>query len=254
MTLVLVVRTREGIAIVSDTVTTANSEVEMYGEMTAVEYHIYNRRKLSKIENFAVVHAGLSFLNGKTINQIVDRIPDDNPNTIEGFEYCLEMIKNKFIKEIETEPLVKGWEKGRLILSLGIIGYNNSLPFVYRLIFLRSEEDGELYDLIESEDAFVAPYYGIDYFGDYEFVQLVIRAAKKENLLKPFDILTIYDALELARELMRFLIEFQKFMVTFTVAYPVESVVITEENGFEWVDRLEYKKFHYDHDESQERF
>ena len=48
---------------------------------------------------------------------------------------------------------------------------------------------------------------------------------------------------------MQFLIEFQKFMVTFTVAYPLESAVITMENGFEWVDRMEFKKFHYDHDE-----
>ncbi|MFV2014131.1 MAG: hypothetical protein ACC656_01770 [Candidatus Heimdallarchaeota archaeon] len=249
MTLVLIVRTREGIAVVTDTVTTANTEVEMYGEMTAVEYHVYNRRKLSKIENFAIIHAGLSFLNGKTINQIVDRIPYDNPDSQEGFDYCLKQIKNKFLEEVNTEPMIKGWETGKLILSLGIIGYNDSLPFVYRLIFLRSDNDDNLIELIESEDAFDAPYYGIDYFGDFEFVQLVIRAAKKENLLKPFDILTMHGALELARTLMQFLIEFQKFMVTFTVAYPIESAIITLENGFEWVDRMEFKKFHYDHDE-----
>ncbi|OLS26067.1 MAG: hypothetical protein HeimC2_16890 [Candidatus Heimdallarchaeota archaeon LC_2] len=249
MTLVLIVRTREGIAVVSDTVTTANTEVEMYGEMTSVEYHIYNRRKISKIENFAVIHAGLSFLNGKTINQIVDRIPDDNPDSNEGFDYCVEKIRTKFMKEIKTEPLVKNWEKGRLILSIGIIGFEKNIPFVHRLIFFRNEKEGELIELVESDDTFDPPHFGIDYFGDFEFVQLVIRAAKKENLLKPFDILTIHDALELARNLMQFLIEFQKFMVTFTVAYPIESVVITLEDGFEWVDRMEFKKFHYDHDE-----
>ncbi|MHA2097896.1 MAG: hypothetical protein ACW99A_04355, partial [Candidatus Kariarchaeaceae archaeon] len=132
---------------------------------------------------------------------------------------------------------------------IGIIGYEKNIPFVHRLIFLRSENDDELIELIESDDTFSAPHFGIDYFGDFEFVQLVIREAKKENLLKPFDILTLHDALELARELMRFLIEFQKFMVTFTVAYPIESAVITMERGFEWVDRMEFKKFHYDHDE-----
>jgi hypothetical protein len=98
---------------------------------------------------------------------------------------------------------------------------------------------------LESDDAFQDPYYGIDYFGDYEFVQLVIRAAKKENLLKPFDILTLHEAMELARTLMRFLIEFQQFMVSFSVAFPVESAVITLEKGFQWVDRMEFQKFHY---------
>ena len=175
MTLALVVRTREGIAIVTDTLTTANTEVEMYGEMTPVEYHLYKRRKLSRFENFAVVHAGLSFLNGKTINQIVDRIPDEDPEVYVNFEFCSNKIREVFTAEMNKDPIVDTWERGRLLLSIGLIGYENKIPFVWRLIFLRSDEGvEEKLEIIESEDTFDSPHYGIDYFGDYEFVQLVI--------------------------------------------------------------------------------
>ena len=75
---------------------------------------------------------------------------------------------------------------------------------------------------MESDDAFVEPYYGIDYFGDYEFVRLVIKAAKKENLMKPFEILTINEAMDLVRSLLRFSIDFQRFMVEQTVSFPIE--------------------------------
>lgn len=246
MTIILVVRSVEGIAIVTDTVTTATETRTLdddSGKSSKVQYHIYNRKKLSRIGKFAVVHAGLSFLNGKTINQIVDRIPHDTSTESHS---CIEEVKTRFFEELEKDPIVERFEKGTILLSLGVIGYKDKKPFVFRLIFLRSEKDDEILELIESEDAFVSPYYGIDYFGDYEFLQLVIRAAKKENLLKPFDILTINESLDLARTLIRFLIEFQRYMVEFTVAYPIESAVITLEDGFEWVDKMQFKKFHYD--------
>jgi hypothetical protein len=37
-------------------------------------------------------------------------------------------------------------------------------------------------------------------------------------------------------------------MVSFTVSYPIESAVITRERGFDWVDQIELKEFHYDND------
>ncbi|MHA2250485.1 MAG: hypothetical protein ACXAD7_08985 [Candidatus Kariarchaeaceae archaeon] len=246
MTLVLVVRTIEGIAIVSDTLTTANTTLEIHGEEKPVEYHIYKRKKLGKLGDFAIVHAGLSFLNGKTINQIVDRIPARGTDPISH----IETIKNTFVEEIKQDKLVPKLEKDSLLLSIGIVGYKDRKPFVHRIVFFRTKDEGDdVFEIMETEDSFVAPYFGIDYFGDYDFVQLVIRAAKKENLLKPFDILTINEAMDLARTLIRFLIEFQRFMVQFTVAYPIESAVITLEEGFKWVDKMELKQFHHDHGE-----
>ena len=242
MTIILVVRSVEGIAIVTDTVTTATETRTIDEDDSKVQYHIYNRKKLSRIGNFAVVHAGLSFLNGRTINQIVDRIPHHD---ISVSHSCIEEVKKVFLEELEKDPIVEQFDKGALLLSIGVIGYKDDNPFVYRIIFFRSEKDGEKLELVESDDAFVKPFYGVDYFGDYTFLQMVIRAAKKENLLKPFDILTLNESLDLARTLIRFLIEFQKYMVEFTVAYPVESAVITQEDGFEWVDKMKFSKFNY---------
>ena len=242
VTLILVIRTREGIAVVSDTVTTANTTLEIYGEETEVEYHIYKRRKISKMHNFAIIHAGLSFVNGKTITQITDAVH----NHEDGIENCSKFVKESILKELKADPVIPKLTPESLIVSIGIVGYHDQKPFVYRIIFFRGKEGEELLDTMESEDAFVTPFYGIDYFGDYDFVQMVIRAAKKENLLKPFDILTINEALDFARSLMRFLIEFQKYMVQFTVAYPIESAIITTDDGFTWVDRMEFNKFHYD--------
>jgi hypothetical protein len=241
VTLVLVVRTIEGIALISDSLTTANTTLELQGEEKPVEYHIYYRKKMARLGNFAVVHAGLSFMNGKTITQIINRIPAPETN-IDKF---ISNIKDTFIGELKKDKLVPKLEDDFLLLSIGIVGYRDRKPFVYRIIFFKNEKLENGLEILESDDAFQDPYYGIDYFGDYEFVQLVIRAAKKENLLKPFDILTLHEAMELARTLMRFLIEFQQFMVSFSVAFPVESAVITLEKGFQWVDRMEFQKFHY---------
>ncbi len=242
MTLVLIVRTIEGIAVVTDTLTTANTTLEIYGEERPVEYHLYSRRKLSKVGNYAIVHAGLSFLNGKTVNQIVDRLTSYD----KSIKNTIETLKDKFVEEMGKDPIVPKMPNDSLLLSVGIIGYHEKKPFVYRIVFFRSKKDeDQLFDVIETKDSFDPPFYGIDYFGDYDFIQLVIRAAKKENLLKPFDILTLNEALKLARTLIRFLIEFQKYMVQFTVAYPIESCIITLEEGFQWVDKMELKKFHY---------
>jgi hypothetical protein len=199
---------------------------------------------MARIGDYGVVHAGLGFLNKKTINQIVERV---RPRDITLENIC-EELKIAIEEELYSDDSIQDLEPGFLIVSLGIVGYNDDLPFVHRIIYLRSEDENELLEVIESEDTFNEdnPPYGIDYFGDYEFVQLVIRAAKERGLLKPFDILSVNDTLELARTLMRFLIDFQRFMVSFTVSYPIESAVITRERGFEWVDQIELKEFHYD--------
>ena len=63
--------------------------------------------------------------------------------------------------------------------------------------------------------------------------------------MKPFYVLTLNEALDLARILIKFLIEFQKYLVQFTVAFPIESAVINLENGFQWVDKMEFKKLDY---------
>lgn len=56
------------------------------------------------------------------------------------------------------------------------------------------------------------------------------------QILPPFQILTLQEAVDLARVLLRFLIDFQKFMVMSTVDYPIESAVITKRAGVQPVD------------------
>ena len=243
MTLAIVIRTIEGIAVATDTVSTADTRLELNGEKQDVEYHVYMRRKLSRIGDFAIVHAGLSYLNKKTINQIVDRIPIPNDITVDD---CIKTIKDTLVAEIKADNVVKQLENNRLILSIGIIGYKNDDPFVYRMMFFRNTAKGKLFDIEDnSDEAFTDPRYGIDYFGDYDFVRLVIKAALEEKLMKPFYVLTLNEALDLARILIKFLIEFQKYLVQFTVAFPIESAVINLENGFQWVDKMEFKKLDY---------
>lgn len=243
MTLILVVRSIEGIAIVSDSTTTVNSTRKIDGEDQEVEYHIYGRQKIARIGDFAVIHAGLGFINNKTITQIVHQVKPDELTV----ENLCDHLRKAFEQELYEDDSIEDLEPGFMIVNLGIVGFRDEKPFVHRLIYLKSEEDDQLLDTMESEDTFTGSSYGIDYFGDFEFVQLVIRAAKERGLLKPFDILTLKETLELGRTLMRFLIEFQQFMVKFTVAYPLESAVITDERGFEWIDKIELEEFHYDH-------
>jgi len=243
MTLILVVRSIEGIAIVSDSTTTVSSTRPIDGVDTEVEYHIYGRQKIARIGDFAVIHAGLGFINGKTITQIVQRV---RPKELNVKGLC-DHLRQAFEKELYEDEDIENLEPGFMIVNLGIVGYQDDKPFVHRLIYLRSEDENELLETMESQDTFTGTPYGIDYFGDFEFIQLVIRAAKERGLLKPFDILTLKETLELGRTLMRFLIEFQQFMVKFNVGYPVESVVITAERGFEWIDKIELEEFRYDH-------
>ncbi|MHA2502421.1 MAG: hypothetical protein ACXAE3_06120 [Candidatus Kariarchaeaceae archaeon] len=240
MTLVLIVRSIEGIAIVSDSTTTVTSTRMIDNRETDVEYHIYGRQKIARIGDFAVVHAGLGFINKKTITQIVHHVKPEEL-TLEGL--CAE-LKYAFEVEIMEDENIEDLDPGFMLVNLGVVGYQDDKPFVHRIIYLRSENKTELIEVIESQDTFTGPAYGIDYFGDFEFVQMMIRAAKDRGLLKPFDILTLHETLELGRTLMRFLIDFQQFMVKFTVGYPMESAVITSERGFEWIDKITLRPVH----------
>ena len=244
MTLILIVRSIEGIAIVSDSTTTVTSMRTIEGEEQLVEFHIYGREKIARVGNFGVVHTGLAFVSEKTVTQIIELIEFEEITV----ESVCSKLKETFDKELLDDSIVKLQEPGDLILNLGVVGYKDGIPFVHRIIYLRPEEGEDLYEVIESEDTFTQRPYGIDYFGDFEFIQLVIRAAKERDILKPFDILTLHETLEMGRTLMRFLIEFERYMVKFTVGYPIESAVITQRRGFEWIDQIKPKEFHYDHE------
>ncbi|MCY3413705.1 MAG: hypothetical protein INQ03_18825 [Candidatus Heimdallarchaeota archaeon] len=244
MTLVLVIRTLEGIAIVSDTLSTATEMRNIEGKDKMVRYAVHKRRKITRVGDYAVVHAGLTLINGRTIDQVVRHLNFDPHGSADDF---IEAIRLEFIEELAKDPIVKQFKMNEMLISLGIVGYKDNKPFVYRFIFMPGEEDP--IDYMVNDDAFDPPYYGLDYFGDYHFIRMVIKAAKAENLLKPFEILTIYEALDFIRSLMRFSIDFQRFMVEATVQFPLESAIITRKNGFEWVDKMEIKPFRYEDNE-----
>lgn len=201
-----------------------------------------NEKKIGRLGNNAIVHAGLSFINGKSINHIVEEIQHGKP--FPDVPKLFPFIRDRFLEELEQDELIPELDPDFLLLSLGLTGYYEGNPFLHTITYYRGHDD--LIDVVESEDTFDEPLYSVDYFGDFQFVQLVIRAAKAEGLMKPFDILTVHEALDLNRTLIRFLIEFQHYMVEKTVAFPIESAVITDEHGFEWVDRMRFDKFHYD--------
>lgn len=243
MTLVLVLRTLEGIAIVSDTLSTATDIRIMDGIEKRISYPVHKRGKIARVGNLAVVHAGVTLINNRTINQIVHQLPRKSDSLME----YIDRMRIEFQTELEKDPIIKQFDPEEVLLSLGVVGYYNDKPFVYRIVFMRGIEDP--IDYLLSEDAFISPYYGLDYFGDYHFIRIVIKAAKEENLMKPFEILTIHEAMDLIRALMRFSIDFQRFMVEATVMFPLESAIITRD-GFQWIDKMGIKKFHYqDHDD-----
>jgi hypothetical protein len=126
-------------------------------------------------------------------------------------------------------------------LVLGVVGYTDERPETQSIEFrigINPESNREVRHLIRDLSSGAPTPYGISYFGDYRFVQLVIQAAIDANLLKPFDLLTLREALDLARILLKFLIDFQKFLIISTVDYPIESVVITRHQGVQSIDKM----------------
>ena len=236
MTLCLVVRTMEGIAVVTDT--TTSSQVQIAGINR--EFHTYYRRKLVAKAKFAIVQTGIAFINNKTIADILEEaeLPEDSIAVF--IEKIVEIMESEFSLDSNLLLELPVGDNIPSFLTLGVIGYIEERPVTQSIEFrigINPENNREVRHLIK--EPFGAPNpYGIDFFGDFHFIQLVIQAANDANLLKPFNILTLREALDLARILLKFLIDFQKFLIISTVDYPIESVVITRHKGVQSIDAM----------------
>ena len=237
MTLCLVVRTMEGIAVATDTTTSTQIQIDGINR----EFHTYYRRKLVAKAKFAIVQTGIAFINNKTIAEILEgaELPEDSITVF--IEKIVEVIGSELYLD---SSLLLGLPVGDNInpfLVLGVVGYTDERPETQSIEFrigINPENNREVRHLIRDPSSGAPTPYGISYFGDYRFVQLVIQAAIDANLLKPFDLLTLREALDLARILLKFLIDFQKFLIISTVDYPIESVVITRHQGVQSIDKM----------------
>ncbi|MGD2072353.1 MAG: hypothetical protein PVG65_02565, partial [Candidatus Thorarchaeota archaeon] len=201
-----------------------------------LDYHSYYRRKLVSVGNWGIVHTGSVSINGKTIVQIIQEICDDI-DSVMNLQEIETLLKEGFQKELQSHASNDILPIDEINLTLGLVGYESNNPMTKSFYFIKTKEG-----LIETKEKILSTGpggYGISYYGDHEFIRLVIRTAIKNGLLKPFQILTLQEALDLSRILLRFLIDFQKFMIRSTVDYPIESAVITKDGGFRWVDQME---------------
>ena len=178
---------------------------------------------------------GTAFINGKTISQIIETATSN----ASSWTKLVDALKITFKAELESDTDFLSIPKGKVALTLGIAGYKGKSSGVHTLVFSRQDDGAGIESTYHSEKQ--GAKYGINYYGDFDFVNIVVEAAQKKGLLKPIKILTIREALDLARTLLRFLIDFQKFMVLSTVDYPIESAIITRTDGFQWVDQMHFE-------------
>jgi hypothetical protein len=232
MTLCIIVRTIEGIAIVTDTTTTTPSKRKVDGVDTVFSYHTYYRKKLVQIGNWAVVQTGTAFIGGKTVTQVIGEAKIE----VDSYDELKESLSGALVQAFNQDPNVPNLPPNSNLLTLGLAGYDKDRLVTIALTYRKG--DKEQIEVVEDDNTRQKPY-GISYFGDHEFISMIIEAAGKRKLLKGTAILTIREALDLARTLLTFLIDFQKFMVISTVDYPIESAVITHDDGFTWVDEME---------------
>lgn len=223
----------EGIAVATDTTTSTTAQ---FGGEEGVKtvFHTYYRRKLVLSSEWAIVQTGIAFINGKTVTALLESLPLDTESLEIVIETTTTTIKEELLKDSELMTYLPKGLGNAPFLTLGIVGYSKGRPVTHSLYF-RLEEDGSTIN-VQSKDYVEEHPYGITYYGDYRFVQLVIKAAIDANLLKPFEVLTLREALDLARVLLKFLIDFQKFMMMSTVDYPIESAVITPRGEVQPVD------------------
>ena len=235
MTLCILVRTGEGIAIATDTTTTTQRTFDVEGKSIVKHYHTYFRRKLVQIDRWAVVHTGIAFIGNRTVSQLLE----ESNLQAESFDELHQIVTETVLREFEEDvQTVSKLPVGQLLLTLGLAGYEGNTIRVQSISFRKGESS--LIDVKTQSDTTKSPY-GISYWGDYAFIELVVATAIKRGLLKATRILTLQEGLDFARVLLKFLIDFQKFMVQSSVDYPIESAVITRKDGFKWVDKMKIK-------------
>ncbi len=189
MTLCLVVRTMEGIAVATDT--TTSTPILIGGEQgMQTVFHTYYRRKLVLSKKWAIVQTGIAFINGRTVTDLLESLPIESASLKKLTESITTSIKEELLKDPTLMTnLPKGLEHNPF-LTLGIVGYTRGKPVTHSLYF-RIEEEDSVINIQEKDFAAQDNPYGITYYGDYRFVQLVIKAAIDARLLKPFELLTL---------------------------------------------------------------
>lgn len=231
MTLCIVVRTAEGIAIATDT-TTTTSVTRLKGEtIVEHEFHTYYRKKLVNIGKWGVIYTGSAFINNRAVHSILKRKTESS----EKFEDFKHNLVTTLSNEIRADPGFQEIDDRKLILTIGIAGYIESNLLTHKANLIKKDEKLKIQ---EETYANASNAFGISYFGDSEFVQLILKKAVHKGLMKSSGVLTLREGLDLARTLIRFLIDFQKFMIRSTVDYPIESAVITIDDGFQWIDEM----------------